>query len=44
MVQDEQDYNAFLGGDQAGFERLVLRYKDGLIQFINRYVRVAVSA
>ena len=39
MVQDEQDYNAFLGGDQAGFERLVLRYKDGLIQFINRYVR-----
>lgn len=39
MEQDEQDYKSFLGGDQSGFERLVLRYKDGLIQFINRYVR-----
>lgn len=39
MGQDEQDYKSFLGGDQSGFERLVLRYKDGLIQFINRYVR-----
>ncbi len=39
MEQDEQDYDAFLDGDQSGFERLVLRYKDGLIQFINRYVR-----
>lgn len=39
MGQDEEDYKSFLGGDQSGFERLVLRYKDGLIQFINRYVR-----
>lgn len=38
MDQDEQDYRAFLDGDQTGFERLVLRYKDGLIHFINRYV------
>jgi RNA polymerase sigma-70 factor (ECF subfamily) len=39
MGQDEEDYKVFLGGDQSGFERLILRYKDGLIQFINRYVR-----
>ena len=39
MEQDERDYRSFRSGDQSGFERLVLRYKDGLIQFINRYVR-----
>lgn len=39
MERDEQDYKEFLAGDNAGFERLVLRYKDGLIQFINRFVR-----
>lgn len=38
MEQDERDYNSFLKGEHEGFERLVLRYKDGLIQFINRYV------
>lgn len=38
MDQDEQDYRAFLHGDQTGFERLVLRYKDGLIHFIYRFV------
>lgn len=39
MEQDQQDYKSFLDGNQSAFERLVLRYKDGLIQFINRYVR-----
>ena len=39
MEQDRLDYEQFLGGDKAGFERLVLRYKDGLIQFIARFVR-----
>ncbi len=39
MEQDKMDYEAFLGGDNAGFERLVLRYKDALIQFIMRYTR-----
>lgn len=39
MEQDKRDYEIFLGGDNAGFERLVLRYKDALIQFIMRYVR-----
>ena len=39
MEQDRLDYEQFLSGDKAGFERLVLRYKDGLIQFIARFVR-----
>lgn len=38
MEQDKEDYDLFLSGDKAGFERLVLRYKDGLIQFIARYI------
>ena len=39
MEQDRLDYEQFLSGDKAGFERLVLRYKDGLIQFLARFVR-----
>ena len=38
MEQAREDYDLFLSGDNAGFERLVLRYKDGLIQFILRVV------
>ena len=39
MEQDKIDYELFLSGDNAGFERLVLRYKDSLIQFLIKYVR-----
>lgn len=39
MEQDREDYDLFLEGDNAGFDRLVLRYKDGLIQFLFRLTR-----
>ena len=42
--QDKLDYEQFLSGDKAGFERLVLRYKDCLIQFIARYVKDVYQA
>lgn len=38
MLTDAEDYSAFLDGDNKGFERLVIRYKDGLIYYLNRYV------
>lgn len=37
MNQDDIAYSAFLAGDQAGFEELVLRYKDPMIYFIERF-------
>lgn len=37
-MQDQLDYEAFLSGDNNGFENLLLRYKDMLIAFIMRYV------
>lgn len=37
MNQDDKDYTAFLEGDQKGFEALVMRYKDSLIYFIQRF-------
>lgn len=36
---DEQNYRAFLDGEQEGFEKLVLAHKDNLIYFIHRYVK-----
>lgn len=39
MSVDTEDYSAFLDGDNAGFERLVLRYKDGLIYYLNRIIK-----
>lgn len=35
MLEDERDYSAFLAGDNQGFERLVIRYKDGLIYYLS---------
>lgn len=35
---DWEAYQRFLNGDQKAFEELVIKYKDGLILFINRYV------
>lgn len=37
--EDQKDYQDFLNGDNLGFERLVLRYKDALIYFIHRYIK-----
>ena len=37
MNQDDKDYAAFLEGDQRSFEALVIRYKDLLIYFIQRF-------
>lgn len=37
MNQDDKDYAAFLEGDQRGFEELVIRYKDHMIYFIQRF-------
>ena len=37
MNQDDKDYTAFLEGHQKGFEELVVRYKDSLIYFIQRF-------
>ena len=39
MFTDESDYCAFLGGDNTGFERLVIRYKDGLIYYLNQIIK-----
>ena len=39
MLTDAEDYSAFLNGDNQGFERLVLRYKDGLIYYLNRIIK-----
>ena len=39
MLEDEKDYSAFLAGDNAGFERLVIRYKDGLIYYLNKIIK-----
>lgn len=35
---DELNYNAFLNGDNQGFEELIRRYKNQLIFFLNQYV------
>lgn len=39
ISQDEMDFKAFLSGDIQGFESMVLRYKNPLIYFIERYVK-----
>ncbi|MBP3569188.1 MAG: RNA polymerase sigma factor [Lachnospiraceae bacterium] len=39
MIDDEKDYSEFLAGDNAGFERLVIRYKDGLIYYLNKIIK-----
>ena len=39
MLEDEKDYSLFLAGDNAGFERLVIRYKDGLIYYLNKIIK-----
>ena len=39
MLTDAEDYSAFLNGDNEGFERLVIRYKDGLIYYLNRIIK-----
>jgi len=39
MYTDEKDYSDFLNGDNSGFERLVIRYKDGLIYYLNRVIK-----
>ena len=39
MLEDEKDYSAFLAGDNDGFERLVIRYKDGLIYYLNKIIK-----
>ena len=38
-MTDRQDYERFLAGDITGFEELVIRHKNGLIYFINRYIK-----
>ena len=39
MLTDAEDYSAFLNGDNEGFERLVIHYKDGLIYYLNRIIK-----
>lgn len=39
MLSDEKDYSEFLAGDHTGFERLVIRYKDGLIYYLNKIIK-----
>lgn len=39
MLTDAEYYSAFLNGDNQGFEQLVLRYKDGLIYYLNHLVK-----
>lgn len=44
MSTDTEDYAVFLGGDNTGFERLVVRYKDGLIYYLNRIIKNSTIA
>jgi len=37
MDEDDRSYAAFLAGDQGGFEELVLRYKNHMIYFIEKF-------
>ena len=37
-IDDKEDYITLLNGDILGFERLVLRYKNHLIYFLQKYV------
>lgn len=39
MNDDVRDYEAFLRGDNEGFEQIVCRYRENLIYFIYRYVK-----
>lgn len=39
MSEDEKNYRLFLEGEQEGFEALVIKYKDNLIYFLQRYVK-----
>ena len=39
MSEDEKDYSVFLAGDNTGFEHLVIRYKDGLIYYLNKIIK-----
>ena len=38
-MEDRENYIAFLQGDMQGFERLVIKYKDHLIYFLQTYVK-----
>lgn len=44
MDEDDRDYKLFLEGNLLGFEELVIRYKDHLIYFIQRYVKDIYTA
>lgn len=39
MDEDEKYYRQFMEGDSGGFEKLVIKYKNNLIFFIQRYVK-----
>ena len=44
MNLDDKDYAVWLEGDKRGFEELVIRHKDHMIYFIQRYVPSFVDA
>ncbi len=44
MIPDKTLYKAFLEGDIAGFEELVLRYRHNLVYFIMQYLKDFHSA
>ncbi len=39
MITDKQLYQMFLNGNMNSFEELVIRHKNGLIYFVQRYVK-----
>lgn len=41
---DQQLYQEFLEGNKQSFEKIVMKYKDGLIYFIVKYVRTIETA
>lgn len=43
-MEDKELYSRFLNGDDASFEKIIIKYKTNLIYFINKYVKNIDSA
>ena len=40
MEEDKYLYNEFLNGNKKAFEKLILKYKNNIVYFITRYVKI----
>ena len=44
MDNGASSYRRFLDGDDQGMEELIRDYKDGLLLYLNKYIRSMVGA